>query len=121
MQIRHNLVLVTFCGCAISQLCSQRWPELRQDSLGGVSSFNGLIAKPSFFTLEVKSSKSQASGCPRDTSLQGHPAQSSGFGGRSQKVPILQLFFEPDSGLGAGGLGIVYSEVNQRYNEQLFG
>jgi len=34
MRTRHSLILVTSCGCAISQLCSQPWPELRCDSVG---------------------------------------------------------------------------------------
>lgn len=79
-------------------------------SCEGGSSFNGLTAKPSFFMLEVESSKPQASGCPRDMPLQGDPAQSSGFRGGSQKVLILRLFFEPDSDLVCPG--ITNSEVN---------
>lgn len=69
--------------------------------------------------LEVKSSKSQARGCPRDMSLQGHPAQSSGFGGRSQKAPILQLFFEPDSGLEGVLVSCIQKSIKDTMNNFL--
>lgn len=65
--------------------------------------------------LEVESSKSQASGCLRDASLQGHPAQSSGFGGGSQKGLILPLFFEPDS----GPEGVLVSRIQKSIKDTL--